>query len=273
MTSSAQRNYLISVALPDGYTKDHAPYPVLYAADANAEFGTVVETARLLSVSKELPDLVIVGVGYPNPGQGFKAAGAARFRDLTPTADPAFMQEFANAAQQDVLLSPSASGGAAEFLSFIRGELVPTIEQTYNVSPENRAWFGHSLGGLFGVYMLFNNDGLFRRFVIGSPSLFWNNRSMLAAEEVFAASGSALRARVFLSVGLLEEPSMVSDLRTFVATLERRRYQGLELQAQFFGDETHLSSVPAAISRGLRFVYSMSAPNPALHSTAAGVDR
>jgi len=47
MTSEAsKRVYQISVALPDSYSAQHEPYPVLYAADANSEFGTVVETAR-----------------------------------------------------------------------------------------------------------------------------------------------------------------------------------------------------------------------------------
>ena len=52
--SSTGRSYQISVALPDGYSKQHAPYPVLYAADANAEFGTVVESARTFA---EIPEL------------------------------------------------------------------------------------------------------------------------------------------------------------------------------------------------------------------------
>ena len=54
MTSAVSNHtHQISVALPDGYTKDHPVYPVLHSADANAEFGTVVETARLASFSKE----------------------------------------------------------------------------------------------------------------------------------------------------------------------------------------------------------------------------
>ena len=47
--SSTGRSYQISVALPEGYSNQHAAYPVLYAADANPEFGTVVETARVFA--------------------------------------------------------------------------------------------------------------------------------------------------------------------------------------------------------------------------------
>src|SRR5262245_39332511 len=245
MTSSvSKRTYQISVALPDGYAKEHSPYSVLYAADANAQFGTVVETARMLVFGKEIPDLVIVGIGYPNPGQGPKASGAPRTFDLTPTEDQAWIRESAKEFQAFGVPPPQASGGAAQFLSFIRGELVPSIERTYNVSHEDRAWFGHSFGGLFGVYALLNNDGLFRRFVIGSPSLWWNNRAMFAAEESFAAAKRVLPARVFFSVGALEsggKNTMLTDLQSFVATLERRKYQGLEFQAHFFDNENHVS--------------------------------
>jgi len=267
MTASvSKRAYQISVALPDGYRKDHPAYSVLYAADANAEFGTVVETARLLSFSKEIPELIIVGIGYPNPGQGFKASNAARTLDFTPTADPAWVTESAQESLAKELPPAEASGGAAEFLSFIRGELVPSIEQEYNVSHEDRAWFGHSFGGLFGTYALFHNEGLFTRFVIGSPSLWWNHRAIFAAEESFAASRKPLPARVFFSVGLLEQRMapqmpMVTDLRAFLDTLDRRKYKGLEFQAHFFEGETHGSVVPATISRGLRFVYAA----PAAH--------
>lgn len=39
-------------------------------------------------------------------------------------------------------------------------------------------------------------------------------------------------------------------------TLERREYQGLELRAHVFQDETHVSVFPAAFSRGLRWLYA-----------------
>ena len=273
MTSSAsKRTYQISVALPDGYTKDHAPYPVLYAADANAQFGTVVETARLLSFSKQIPDVVIVGIGYANAGQGFKASGPPRALDLTPTEDQAWVRDFAKESLEQGVAAPEGSGGASAFLSFIRDELVPSIEQTYNVKHDDRTWYGHSFGGLFGVYLLFNATDLFNRFVIGSPSLWWNNRAMFAMEESFAAARQPLRARVFFSVGVLEQQlapkyPMVTDLQAFVARLKQRNYKDLEFRTHFFEEENHLSVVPETISRGLRFVYS-SAPNPALQPSA-----
>jgi predicted alpha/beta superfamily hydrolase len=245
--SATGRTYQISVALPDGYSKQHVRYPVLYAADANAEFGTVVETARTFA---EIPELVIVGIGYPNPGQGFKAAWVPRALDLTTTPNPK---------------EPGTNGGATEFLQFIRGDLVPYIENTYNVS-QDRAWFGHSFGGLFGIYALFNNDGLFRRFIVGSPSLWQGKQTIQAAEKSFAATGKPLPAKVFFSVGLLEQSGnapggMVGDLREFIGTLEQRHYKGFEYQVHYFEEETHYSVIPGTIGRGLRYIYAPASPN------------
>lgn len=263
-STASGRSYQISAALPDRYSEQHAAYPVLYAADANTEFGIVVETARLLSFAKEIPDLVIVGIGYPNAGQGFQASWAPRTLDLTPTADPGWVKDDEKDSRALGVPPAEASGGAAQFLSFIRGELAPAIERTYNVSHEDRAWFGHSFGGLFGTYALFNNEGLFKRFIIGSPSLWWGRRALFSVEELYAASGKPLPARVFFSVGQLEDRMdprypMVADLREFTERLTRRKYKGLELEAHFFDDETHGSVIPATVSKGLRFVYSSAA--------------
>ncbi|HUP02724.1 MAG TPA: alpha/beta hydrolase-fold protein [Bryobacteraceae bacterium] len=238
-SSKTGRPYQVSVALPDGYSTKHAPYPVLYAADANAEFGTLVESARTFA---EIPKLVIVGIGYETRTQGF--AWTPRAVDLTVGADAS---------------KPGTMGGAAAFFEFIRNDLAPSIETTYNVS-KDRAWFGHSYGGLFGLYAMFHNDGFFRRFIIGSPSIWQARTDLLDAEKAFAASGKPLAARAFFSVGLLEQngnnrQGMVSDLQDLIRVLDRRRYKGFTYEVHYFEDETHLSVIPATISRGLRFIY------------------
>lgn len=251
------------MALPSGYSKEHAPYPVLYAADANAEFCTVVETARALAFEHQIPDLVVVGIGYPNSGQGFAASNADRTLDLTPSSDPRWIAESAKESAAQGLPPATASGGAATFLSFIRNDLAPAIGKNYNVSHEDRAWFGHSFGGLFGIYAMLHNDGLFHRFIIGSPSIWWNQRSILVEEKSFAESRKQLRARLFLSAGSEEEKeftsyAMVSNLQAFVDTLRSRKYAGLEIQSHIFEGESHLSVVPATISKGLRSIYAKS---------------
>ena len=258
------QTYQISVALPDGYSRGHAPYPVLYAPDANAEFGTVVETARLLAFGRAIPDLVVVGIGYANPGQGFRAANVGRTLDLTPTADPEWIRTSAKDSMPQLVPVPDRSGGGPRFLGFVEGQLIPLIERRYNVSHDDRALAGHSFGGLFATYALLKGHRVFRRFVIGSPSLWWDHQAMLRMEDLYAASGGPLPARVFLSSGALEDGTgghpMTADFKAFAERLKSRGYRGLELQTHIFEGEDHGSVLGATLSRGLRFAYAPSAP-------------
>jgi hypothetical protein len=273
MTSSrSQRAYQISVALPDGYSETGTPFAVLYSVDANAQFGTVVETARSATLFKDVPPLVVVGIGYPNPGIGMKAAFGPRALDLTPTEDAAWVKDSADEFRPFGLPGVEGSGGGPAFLAFLREELIPAIEQTYNVRRDDRAFYGHSCGGLFGLFTLFEGNGLFQRFIIGSPSIWWNGRVILQREEAVASAQKVLRARVFLSVGALEQSGapkypMVTDLQTLADTLRGRHYDGLEIQAHIFEGEAHGSVVPATISKGLHFIYRP-VPNKPLQPTS-----
>src|SRR5262249_22672882 len=128
--------------------------------------------------------------------------------------------------------------------------------QAYNVSHEDRGWYGHSLAGLFGVYLLLNNDGLFKRFVICSPSLWWDNKVIFSMVE---GKKESLPAKAFFSVGMLEGDSthpMIEDLRELVEKLMERGDHSFEFTAEFIENETHLSVIPISFSRGLRYVYS-----------------
>lgn len=57
--------------------------------------------------------------------------------------------------------------GAENFLAFISGELIPVVENGYDV--RERILFGHSFGGSFVVYALISRPGLFNRYIASSP--------------------------------------------------------------------------------------------------------
>jgi predicted alpha/beta superfamily hydrolase len=259
--TASGREYRIFVALPERYTRNHPPYPVLYAADANAEFFTLAEAVRLAAFGDEIPALVVVGIGYDVGDGGIGAMMGPRFADLTPTRDTAYETRMTAAARAGGFSPPEGTGGASNFLEFIRSDLVPVIERRYNVSSTDRGWFGHSAGGLFGVYALLNNDGLFKRFLIGSPPLRWDQRAMFAAESVYAAKHPSMPARVFFAAGGNESAVMLDNLRAFVSQLARRRYEALEHTLHIFEGEGHDAVIPATVSRGIRYLYGRR-PNP-----------
>lgn len=251
------REYQISVALPLGYADSLDRYPVLYALDANGQFGTVAETARYLAAIDwaQIPELLVVGIGYPSGGR-FVHSRSHRLYDLTPTNDAKWEARFTGPSD--------GAGGGPDFLRFLREELFPLIDAEYRTDPSDRALYGHSVGGLFGLYALFEAPGTFQRVIAGSPSLWWDERFMFGLEDAYAGANDSLAARVFLSMGMLEADGvrpdgdcacMLSNLRDLAGILELRRYEGLVWQHHFFEGENHQSVVPATISRGLRFIY------------------
>ena len=234
-------------------------FPVLYVTDGNWMFGTAVETVRMLALGGDVPPLLIVGVGYPGP-RGYRDSGQLRNYELTPTDDAAYRER---AAKQGQAIGERGLGGADGFLSFIAGELAPFVEERYGGEPNDRCLFGYSLGGLFAAHALLQEPAAFHRFIIGSPSLWWNDRWMMGREQDRAAGSKQLPARVFVSAGAEEEApggraesadfGMVSNAVRFAALLASRGYEGLRVSSHVFADEAH--HMPPMLVRGLRAVY------------------
>jgi len=222
------RTYQISVALPEDYATSNETYPVLYAVDANIQFGTVVETAREQHNFGIVPELIIVGIGYPV--DRLAEAGELREGDI-------------------------CSGGDREgFLDFIRQELIPLVESEFRSDSSDRTLYGHSCGGEFAFYALLEGEETFERFIAGSPA----PAEVLQMESAYAESHDSLRAQLFLSTGLLLDepfPENPSEFKEFVTILEARNYKGLQIKTAYFEDETHITVIPATIGRGLRSVY------------------
>src|SRR5438105_14104212 len=81
------RDYRLFVSLPESYAaSDSIRYPVLYVLDGNGFFGIATETHRLLRLRAEVPELIIVGIGYPV--SSFSETSIPRWMDYTPSADP-----------------------------------------------------------------------------------------------------------------------------------------------------------------------------------------
>ncbi|HLE56877.1 MAG TPA: alpha/beta hydrolase-fold protein [Rhodothermia bacterium] len=244
-------SYRIFVALPQSYHESSTRYPVLYTLDANAGFALITQTHRILRVDSTTPDVIIVGIGYDGPGPERRAR---RGKDLTPTHRP----------------SDSNTGGSKEFLAFLAEIVVPFVDSNYRTIPQNRVIHGHSLGGLFALYALFHQPDLFRRYIVSSPSLWWDDAVMLKVEAEFAQLHTSLPTTVFLSVGANEPEDMLEHFAPFVDALRSRNYAGLTLDAVVLPDEDHLSIMGPAFVRGLRAVFRSTNPETA---TATPVSR
>jgi predicted alpha/beta superfamily hydrolase len=250
------------VSLPETYTKTDKSYPVLYIVDANFAIGSATEIVRLGSQGEyELPEMIIVGIGYAL--KELNEVTALRYRDLTPTDIGPDAYEANRRAE---LEKPPylGSGQAGKLLGFIREELMPVINAEYRTKPADSTLWGDSLGGLFGLYALFHHPESFQRYVIGSPSIWWDHEVTFQYEEDYAKSHTDLKARVFMMVGGEEEPEHIPALAAFGMVrnvlrldglLKSRSYPSLELTTYIFEGETHSSVFTMGIARGLRAVY------------------
>ncbi len=261
-SSYVDQEFRLSIALPLGYAAGtEERYPVLYLLDGDFAFPLAVSTIRGLQLGQEAPQMIIVGIGYPTDSLGDWFV--RRTRDYTPTDGENLGERIREAFPG--LPEKIPGGGAAAFLRFIRDELMPFIHENYRADPDDRAFMGDSLGGLFGLYTLFHHPDTFGRYIVGSPSIWWDGAVTFEYGRAFAERSSELAARVFMSVGSLEEPGsteesaaakMVSNVREMDRVLRERKYAGLELTTHVFDDETHLSVIPATLSRGLRVVFA-----------------
>ena len=248
-------DFEINITFPYSYHKSDAAYPVLYCLDANRSFGLVSNMVNILSTPyKEIPEILVVGIGYPI--KGLEDWGAWRWRDLTPTSDPeadkkweAFLSQYSG--RDDVVAS---SGGAPKFLQFIHDELIPFIESNYRVSSTDRALMGHSAGGLFTLYTVFHHPEIFQRYFAGSP-FGWDNGILFKYENEYSSNHKDLPVRIFISTGSLESETMVKSMKEMSAQLQSRNYSSLELETHIFENETHASGYAASVSRGLKILY------------------
>ncbi len=230
--------FKLHVYFPRGYAEMTDSLPVVYLLDAEYSFGAVAYAIRRLVKDSLISPVLLVGVAYEAPYDEYYRR---RERDFTPTA--ADLDDF-----------PSA-GEAGSFALFLRQELVPFINGTYRVDPNDRTLVGLSFSGLFSTYLLFTESELFSRYVIVSPSLWWDHGIVFRYESDYRSGNEVLAARVYLAAGEQDGRNILSDLRRMQAVLAARRYQGLEYRVKLFPEETHRTVFPLAVSHGLRFVF------------------
>jgi len=172
-------------------------------------------------------------------------------------------------------------GGLDDFLKTIETELKPRIALLAPTDPANQAITGGSLGGLAVLHALFVEPNAFRSFIIASPSIWWNNRAVLADEANFAADVSAGRAspHVLLTIGSEEStppkviPSgwnidhaalaaeyskarMVENSRELAARLEAIHGSvGYVFEYAVFDKQLHSLSAWPTLGRGIPFAF------------------
>ena len=249
-TSDNGGTYDIFIAMPPGYDADgDTMYPVVYVLDGATQFLLVNYASIVLQLEGIIRPVIIVGIDS-SPLFSIQEWEGNRMYMFTPTRSEAFEQEMSEALEQDV-----RSGGAAKFRSVLKDEVIPWIEKRFSTLQE-RAIVGVSLGGLFAADTLFKDPDLFSHYLIGSPSLWWDDQIIFEFEKSYVNNRNDLSARVYLSVGEQDSEVQVALAEKMSDTLKSREYHGLELKFRVFEGETHTSVFPTTMVHGLRYLFA-----------------
>jgi predicted alpha/beta superfamily hydrolase len=250
LTSTGGEPYRIMVSHPDGPEPPNG-YPVLYVLDGNAFFAGFANSRRLQEISDhDLSNSMIVAVGYPtDKPYDFER----RMKDFTPpfrNPIPASEKPFEH----------WSVGGNDRFMSFLIDELRPAVARRYPIDPNRQALFGHSLGGLFALHVLYHRPEAFLAIIAASPSIYWNDQSILDEEREFVTRLAKSRfrtPRLLLVCGEREETRDEQwDATALAQRLTPLSAYGLRSQFELYKDEPHLGVPTRAITSTLRFAFA-----------------
>jgi predicted alpha/beta superfamily hydrolase len=239
------RDYDLIIGLPPSFAEHpERRYPALYLTDGQWDFSLVQMLAGGLRYDKVAPEFLIVAITYAGDKPDYDRL---RREDYTPTPTRA-----------DGAAAPSG-GDAGKFLAFVEHGVIPLVEGRYRADPKHRVLSGHSLGGLFALYALFERPELFEAVLSLSPAVGWDDRYLFARERAFHTAHPQLDKRVWISVGDSEWPQFTQAAKDFIQQFQASAYQGIHLQTRVVEGEAHAGVKPEAYNRAIRFAFQPAA--------------
>jgi predicted alpha/beta superfamily hydrolase/CubicO group peptidase (beta-lactamase class C family) len=247
--SKNERNYELYIELPEDYAENTTKtYPVLYYTDA-------VWHREMLSGSTEymLEDVILVGISWQlDINEDLKkerGAHVSRFRDYS-----------SRKSNKPKIQAKYQFGQADKHIDFIRNDVITYVENTYRTDPNSRTYFGYSMSGEFGAYILLTQPDTFNNYILGSPSIKNEVPYLTELNSKFGPyeasnRNSSLNANVFISHGSLEK-NMVEPIEEFVKLLKDRRDNGLSVLKEVI-DGNHGTAFPATTVRSVAWLSSL----------------
>lgn len=235
-STSTGRDYDLYIHIPASYDKETSrKYPVIYILDGQWDFKLMDSILGGLVYDKFVPEMILVGITYSGENADYNSL---RAMDLTPTATS----------------NVKGSGDGPKFLKFLKTELIPFVETNYRADPSRRVLQGSSYAGLFTLYALFSDPGLFSYYMSASPAVPYADNYLFKQEADFARTHKDLPVKLYLAVGGSE--GLTAPVEDFMKVLQSRGYKGLKLETRVIEGERHASNKPELFNRGLRFLFS-----------------
>lgn len=209
-------------------------YQVIYLFDAEYLFTSTVGIVKGLMNSRKIPPSIIVGVET-----------TIRVRDYLPPIDG----EPKNNHQRWIKNKFPQFGGTKNFSAFLKSELFPFIENTYQVLP-NRTMIGYSNAGVFGLHTLANSPNTFTNYLLISPAGWWGDDEIDKNLTHFSNTHNNFSGNLFLTVAS-EGRGMYSNALRIASKLESVAPESFTWAFNQFENETHESTIYPSIYEGL----------------------
>ncbi|TDE50031.1 alpha/beta hydrolase [Flavobacterium sp. GT3P67] len=234
---------IVNIYLPEGYNQnDTIKYPVTYLLDGSADedFIHVVGLFQFNNFSwiNRVPKSIVVGV-----------ANIDRKRDFT----------YQTTIEEDKKRYLTC-GKSANFISFIETELQPFIEKKYKTN-NSKTIIGQSLGGLLATEILLKKPNLFNKYIIISPSLWWNNGSLLNEESEIYQENFKDKIDIYIGVGKeglapSEIPHVMEvDANLLSEKLKSTKSKNVKVSFDYLPQEDHATITHLAIFNAMRILY------------------
>jgi len=234
---------ILNIYLPSDYEKDSAAkYPVIYLLDGSAD-EDFIHVAGLVQFNNfpwinRVPKSIVVGI-----------ANVDRKRDFT----------FSTTVEEQKTQAPT-TGHSDKFIAFIEKELQPFVEKNYRAS-DSKMLIGQSLGGLLAAEILLKKPTLFDKYVIISPSLWWNNGSLLNENSQVLQEDFTNKTDVYIAVGKEgltpgKQPRVMEvDANLLAEKLRKSKSKNLTVNFDYLPQEDHATISHQAIFNAFRILY------------------
>jgi len=226
-------NRTLNIYLPEGFDKTKS-YPVIYLLDgsANEDFLHIVGLVQFYKMQFNMPDFLVVGI-----------ANVDRKRDFTFHTD-----------LKDLQKEYPTTGHSEKFIEFIERELQPFVARTFKTT-ETKYIIGQSLGGLLATEILLKKPSLFTHYLIVSPSLWWDDESLIKQSKSLLDKQNEMNQYVYISVGMEEHKTMVKDANEIAEILKKKK--NLNVVYNPMENENHASILHKSISEAFRKLFPL----------------
>lgn len=221
----------LEIIYPEGYDAKEK-YDVIYVLDGEWNAQYTADMQQDIVRWGFMPNNIIVGVRNT-----YIDGVNQRSRDMTPTqSEPG-----------------SNDGEATAFVSFLKNELLPYINEKYPTTGDNTL-FGHSHGGTATMFTFLTEPQLFKSYIAADPSLWWDNRYMskLASERL--PKMQDVVASLHIS-GRLGGDYDGMGITTMDSVLTALKPKGLIWESDAYKNEVHNSVKHKGLYDGLKLSY------------------